>query len=132
MSKSFTSLKLLTIAGLAAGGLAGCAVGVTSADGTRMGLRSAEFAQYAEGVFRLQNEMLDALAFALEDHPDDAALIAAEDNVLDACAGLNDVAVRRQRGEGMRPLRGARAVRTMPECEAAAIAAAELLASREG
>lgn len=124
-------LKSLTAAGLAAACLVGCAVGVTTADGTRLELRSAEFADYAERVFRLQNEILDALAFALDELPDDAALVTAEDNVLDACAGLNDIAVRRQRGEGTRPLRDARAARVMPECEAAAAAAGELLASRD-
>ena len=131
MSKSLSGLKFLTVAALAATGLTGCAVGVTTADGSRMGLRSAEFADYAEGVFRLQNEMLDALAFALEERPDDVALITAEDKVLDACAGLNDIAVRRQRGEGTRPLRDARAGRAMPQCEAAAVAAAKLLESRD-
>ena len=61
------------------------------------------------------------LAFALEDAPENAALLAAEDAVLDACAGLNDIAVRRQRGEGIRPLRDARTARAVPECEADAV-----------
>ncbi|MGD8324092.1 MAG: hypothetical protein PVF50_06970 [Gammaproteobacteria bacterium] len=122
MSKSLTGLTALTLAGLA-----GCA-GIVTADGTAMRPGSAAFTAYAERVFRLQNQVLDALAFALEAQPDEMTLIAAEDSVLRACAGLNEIAVRRQRGAAARVLRDARTARRIPECEAAAIAAADRLA----
>ncbi len=125
MSKSLTALLLL-----AAPGLAGCAGSLLTADGERLRLRSEAFAEYAEGVFRLQNEVLDALAFALDERPEDSALVAAEDHVLEACAALNGAALRRQRGDGTRPLRDLGAARSVPECEAAAAMAAEQLRAR--
>lgn len=124
MSKMWTRLILLAVAGLP-----GCAGSLTAADGQRMRLQSDEFAQYAERVFRLQNEVLDSLTFALDEHADEMSLSAAEDEVLGACAGLNDMAVRRRSGGGQRPLRDLRAARAVPDCEVAAHAAARLLDS---
>lgn len=109
--------------------IGGCAGSLTTPDGERIALRSDAFADYAERVFRYQNEVLDTMAFALDTRGDDAALIAAEDRVLLSCAGLNDIAVRRQRGAGIRPVRDARTARGIPECESAAQAAADLLES---
>lgn len=122
MSKSLPGLLFL-----AAAGLTGCGGSLMTADGDQLRLRSDEFAAYAERVFRFQNEVLDALAFALDERPDDMGLVTAEDEVLRTCAGLNDIALRRQRGEGTRPLRDARTARSVPECETAAAEAAALL-----
>jgi len=127
MSKSYKSLKNLAFAGMLLAGLTGCAGAVTTAEGDRVRLRSAAFAAWAEDVFRLQNEALDLLAFALDERSDDAPLLEAEDRVLDACAGLNAVAVRRQRGAGTRPFQDLSAARAVPDCEAAARSAIELL-----
>jgi hypothetical protein len=124
MSK--TSVALLASAALTA-----CAGGVTTAEGDRLGLRSDEFAAYAESVFRRQNVVLDALAFALDERPGDERLLLAEERVLEACAGLNEIAVRRRAGEAVRPLSGLRAARRVPACESAASQAAELLGLSE-
>jgi hypothetical protein len=123
MSKVVAALLLPIVSA----GLASCAGTVTTADGDRLALRSQEFAAYAQTVFRLQNAVLDALSFALDEDPGDERLLAAEERVLDACAGLNDFAVRRRDGEAVRPLRGLRTARRVPECDAAAAQASELL-----
>ena len=56
--------------------LAGCA-SVTTADGTRLGLASPEFRAYVERVFREQNRLADAFAFALEAPGEENASLAA-------------------------------------------------------
>ena len=112
---------------LAATGLAACVGPVLTGDGRALSMRSEEFAAWVEDVFRLQNEVLDRLAFALEAAPDDTRLLRLEDRVLAECAGLNALAVRRRDDGRRRPLRDARAARGVPACEAAANAAAEQL-----
>ena len=107
-----------------AAALSACAGAVRTGDGRELALRSAEFAAYAEGVFRLQNDVLDRLAFMLERAPGDAQALAHEDRVLARCAGINAIAVRRRDERGTRVLADARAARQVPECEAAASAAA--------
>jgi hypothetical protein len=97
--------------------LAGCAA-VPTADGQRLRLGSAEFRDYVERVFREQNRVADAAAFAL-DAPgaQDGELAAAEQELLAACAGVNELATARrdQRPLGLRT--SARAARTVPDCE---------------
>ena len=126
MSK--TAVALLTVATAA---LFGCAGSVRTAEGDRLGLRSDEFAAYAQEVFRLQNVVLDALSFELDERPDETFLLLAEERVLEACAGLNEVAVRRRDREAVRALRGLRVARWVPECESAASQAADLLGLSE-
>jgi hypothetical protein len=110
---------LQTFAALA--GLAGCAA-VTTADGQRLGLASADFRAYVERVFREQNSVASDLGFALEDRTDQA-LAAAEDELLDACAGVNELATLRRddRRPGLK--RGSAAAHTVPGCEQATRAA---------
>jgi hypothetical protein len=99
---------------------AGCAA-VPTADGQRLRLGSPEFRDYVERVFREQNRVADAAAFALEaPGSQDAALAAAEQELLAACAGVNELATARrdQRRLGVR--KSARAARTVPDCERAA------------
>jgi hypothetical protein len=76
--------------------LSGCAA-VPTADGQRLSLRSDEFREYVERVFREQNRVADAVAFAL-DAPgaQDAELAAAEQKLLAACAGRPPDPVRRR------------------------------------
>jgi hypothetical protein len=110
---------------------AGCAT-VTTAGGEDLRISSDRFAAYAERVFREQNRVASMLAFALvdvedEDGPAARALSAAEDDLLDACAGLNEVAARRRDGERPGVLRGLRAARGAPDCERATAAAAAVL-----
>lgn len=116
--------------GVAAATLGGCAGTLMTTDGQRLRLRSEEFAQWAEDVFRLQNRVLDALAFALDAQPDAPELLQAEERVLDACADMNELARRRQRGAGTRVFEDLGAARSVPACEAAAAAAAQTLELR--
>lgn len=111
--------------------LAGCAA-VTTADGSRLPVASDRFAAYAERVFREQNRVATELAFALEDTPGAdstqfAALESAEEALLTACAGLNEVAAARRDGESPGVRRGLRAARQAPVCERATVEAAAVL-----
>lgn len=99
-----------------------------TADGEPLSLRSPEFRDYVERVFREQNRVADALAFAL-DAPghDDAQLAGLEQELLAACAGVNELATARrdQQSLGMRD--SLRAARSVPNCERATRAAATRL-----
>jgi hypothetical protein len=109
--------------------LSGCAA-VSTVDGERLPFASDEFRAYVERVFREQNRVADELAFALEvPGLDGTELGAAEQRLLDACAGVNELATARrdQRRLGMR--RSASAARTVPQCEAMTRAAAASLAA---
>ena len=106
--------------------LQACAA-VPTADGERLELSSPEFRAYVERVFREQNRVADAVAFALEDEGSDAALAAAEQRLLAACAGVNELATARRDDSALGLRRSLRAARTVPECERAArLADAEL------
>ena len=106
--------------------VAACAP-VTSLDGQRMPMRSDAFSEYVESVFRQQNDVATQLAFALDreefDSPSYVLLEAAELGLLEACAGLNDLAVRRRDGSSAGGLGAARAARRAPACEQAAVEA---------
>lgn len=119
---------VLSLLVLSAGGCA-----VTTAGGTRLRVGSDAFSAYAERVFREQNRVASRLAFALADAeradgPRYRALEDAEDDLLDACMDLNDVAARRRDRQRPGALRGLRAAREAPACERATAAAAALLA----
>lgn len=121
---------------LAAPLLAGCAA-VTAADGRRIPFASSEFRSYVEGVFREQNTTASDLAFAIEDLAiEDAAgpngaepleLGAAEEALLAACAGLNELATARRDERRLGLRRSAELARKAPECERATLAARALL-----
>lgn len=99
--------------------LSGCAA-VSTADGERLGLASAEFREYVERVFREQNRVADEVAFELEaPGPQRADLAVAEQELLAACEGVNELATARrdERRLGMRS--SVRAARTVPDCERA-------------
>ena len=71
-------------------------------------------------MFREQNRVADELAFELEaPGPPRADLAAAEQELLAACAGVNELATARrdERRLGMRS--SVRAARTVPDCERA-------------
>lgn len=108
---------------------AGCAP-ITTVQGERIRMRSERFAEYVEHVFREQNRVATALAFAFEDAADPDrldALEAAEDALLEACTELNALAAARRDGERFGPVRRLRAAREAPQCERAAAEAATLL-----
>ena len=100
---------------------------VPTADGERLKVTSLEFREYVERVFREQNRVADEVAFALDEPGAHAELAAAEQGMLAACAGVNELATARRdrRQLGMRS--SLRAARTVPECERAAAAAAARL-----
>ena len=99
-----------------------------------MSLRSAEFREHVERVFREQNRVADAVAFALETPgAHESELGVAEQELLAACAGVNELATARrdQRRLGVR--HSVRAARSVPECERATRAVdAKLPKLREG
>src|SRR5262249_43675425 len=106
--------------------LAACAV--TTADGTRLGLASSEFRAYVERVFRDQNKVASDLEFALDDATASggsapAELTAAEDDLLKACAGVNELATSRRDQEDLGVRKSASAARSAPDCERATRAA---------
>lgn len=106
---------------------AGCA-SVATSDGERLSLASEEFRAYVERVFREQNRVADEVAFALEAPGGQRTeLAAAEQRLLDACAGVNELATARRDQQRLGLRRSAAAARTVPQCEAAARAANALL-----
>lgn len=116
------------------GALGGC-VSVTTLEGERIAMASDEFPAYVEEVFRRQNAVASNLAFAMELESQDSAryraLESAELDLLDACAGLNDLANERRNGGTPRGLSAARRVRGAADCERAAARAEQVLAARE-
>ena len=91
-----------------------------TADGQRLSLGSTEFREYVERVFREQNRVADALAFALEaPGAQDSELATAEQELLAACAGVNELATARRDQETLGMRDSVRAARSVPECERA-------------
>ena len=120
--RAFPTLALAAAAALPV------ACAVTTADGTRLGLTSSEFRAYVERVFRDQNKVASDLAFALDDAtasggspPPDLA--AAEDALLEACSGLNELATSRRDQAELGVRKSASAARSAPDCERATRAA---------
>ncbi len=127
--RPFRPLWLATVPAL----LAACAV--TTADGTRLGLTSSEFRAYIERVFRDQNKVASDLAFALDDATASGGsappeLTAAEDALLKACAGVNELATSRRDQEDLGVRKSASAARSAPECERGTHAAKTALEQR--
>ena len=109
---------------LAAAAALPIACAVTTADGTRLGLTSSEFRAYVERVFRDQNKVASDLAFALDDATASGGtappeLSAAEDALLKACAGLNELATSRGDQADLGVRKSAIAARSAPDCECA-------------
>jgi hypothetical protein len=110
--------------------LCGCAVVVT-AEGDRLGLTSSEFRAYVERVFREQNRLASELAFELEDAAAPRAeLAAAEQALIEACAGVNELATARRDAQDLGARGSLVRARSVPDCERATAAAAQLLAGR--
>jgi hypothetical protein len=115
-------------------GLAACAT-ITTAAGRRLGLSSPEFRAYAETVFRRQNEVGTELGLAIDDRAatagtEPAALDAAEDRLLAACAALNAMAAARRDDRPVTLSQRLESARSVPDCERATDAAAAALARR--
>jgi hypothetical protein len=106
--------------------LQACAA-VSTAGGEELALRSPEFRAYVERVFREQNRVADALAFALEAEPARAEPAAAEQALIDACAGVNELATSRRDDRRLALRTRLAAARSVPDCERATQSAAALL-----
>jgi len=105
----------------------GCAT-VATADGEQLRLASADFREYVERVFREQNRVADELAFALEaPGAERSELGDAEQRLLDACAGVNELATARRDERHLGVRRSAASARSVPACERAASDAARLI-----
>jgi len=110
--------------------LQGCAA-VLTADGQRLVLTSPEFRAYVERVFREQNRVADDVSFAIEDLATvPPELEAAEQSLLDACEGVNELATARRDEQRLGIRRSARAARGVPACEQATRSTAALLEAR--
>jgi hypothetical protein len=122
-----SATRLAALAALAL--LTGCAA-VSTADGERLRLTSAEFRAYVERVFREQNRVADEVAFAL-DAPGAAGgeLAAAEQRLLAACAGVNELATARRDELRLGMRRSLSVARTVPQCEAVTRSVADALRS---
>jgi len=107
--------------------LSGCATVVT-VDDARLRLTSPEFRAYVEHVFREQNRLLNELAFALEDQASaPAPLLAAEEALIGACGGVNELATARRDSVRLGMRRDLRLARSAPVCELATRQAAAVL-----
>jgi hypothetical protein len=121
-------LALRLAIALTGAALVGCA-GVLTADAERLRLTSPGFRAYVERVFREQNRVADALAFALEGATEPPeALVASEQVLLTACAGVNELATAQRDSRRLGPRRSLALARSVPDCERAARAAAAVLA----
>ena len=101
---------------------------MATADGERLRLASADFRQYVERVFREQNRVADELAFALEaPGAERGELGGAEQRLLEACAGVNELATARRDGRSLGVRRSTASARSVPACERAASDAARLI-----
>jgi hypothetical protein len=121
-------MRAVRTLGLAAAAAFTVACAVTTADGTRLGLTSSEFRAYVERVFRDQNKVASDLAFALDDATASGGsappgLAAAEDALLKACAGVNELATSRRDQADLGVRESAGAARSAPDCERATRAA---------
>lgn len=111
--------RRLSIVFLAAS--AGCASTVTTLEGQHLRLSSPEFRLYFERVFREQNEVATELAFTPGDGPDGGEYAALEENLLTACAALNELAVAGRDGRSLSRRRQASLAATAPACEEAVV-----------
>ena len=105
---------------------------VTTAGGRHLRVTSEAFRSYVESVFREQNRVETKLSFALAgsalSDADRTALQEADTALLDACAGLNEIATSRENQERMGKLRQLRAARRAPVCEKTTERARDVLA----
>lgn len=107
--------------------LSGCAA-VATTDGQRLSLTSEEFRAYVERVFREQNRVADALAFALEaPGAERTELATVEQRLLEACAGVNELATARRDDARLGMRRSLSAAKTVPLCDESTRAAAAAL-----
>lgn len=112
--------------------LQACSGHVTTAKGEEMWITSLAFQQYAEQVFRHQNQVGQQLVDALEANEGGAPgwgrrLSKAEDHLWDACLLLNDLAIAYQERRELDLWHQRQAAYSVSACEAATLEAERLL-----
>jgi hypothetical protein len=123
-----TSTAAVAAAGLV---LVGCAGVIEHPDGHVIALNSNEFRAYVESTFRYQNKIADALAFALVDgEPADSlqSLEIAEQELMLACSGVNELAAAERDGVELGALVKLGLARQVADCQTAADSAERVLA----
>lgn len=112
--------------------LQACGGRVTTVNGEDMWITSLAFQQYAEEVFRHQNQVGQELLDAQEANESGApgwgqSLSKAEDRLWDACLLLNDLAIAYQERRELDLWHQRQAAYSVSACEAATIEAERLL-----
>ncbi len=99
--------------------LAGCATTITTMDGRTLTLNSPQLRDYVERVFREQNRVATALAFAQDEASGTRyeTLLRLEDALLEVCADLNALAAARRDNRALSLRRQATMAMTAPSCE---------------
>jgi hypothetical protein len=102
--------------------------------GERLRSTSAEFRAYAEQVFRTHNDVTTSMAYAIDDLEGAAdadrrreGLIDADDRMMRACSGLNEIASARRDNRTVSLKKRAAAAKRVPDCELASRDAADLI-----
>ena len=114
--------------------LAGCAPYITAANGDRMRANSQEFRDYARHVFEMHNEAVTKIAYTLDDLESDPdqidrynGIADADDHMMDACAGLDKLAIARRDGKQLKMSELAGVASSIPDCERATAQATRLI-----
>jgi hypothetical protein len=126
--KRVCSASTAVATGLAMGGCAGV---IEHPDGHVIALNSKQFRLYVESTFRHQNKIADALAFALVDGEAVSGLQSlevAEQALLSACSGVNELATAARDGVELGALVKRGLARQVAGCQTAADSAERLLA----
>jgi len=108
-----TGLKRSVKLGLASvltGLIAGCATPAGQDTDTN-------FQNYAQKVFRHQNQTGNQLLMLIMEHPGDEHLIRAEQRLLDACRELNNIAIRKMREQATNPITKYKTRLSVDECD---------------
>ncbi len=118
-------LALLTVALLACATLIACTtVTVKTPDGERVTRSKDEFGDYVEHVFRTQNRALNKLIFLDAIGPGGGVpedLLAAEEQMVLQCGGINELVARYLDGRPPSMLARRRLVNNIAWCETAAL-----------
>ncbi len=127
--KPLLKASLIPVMGIT---LVACAGVIERPDGRIMALNSKEFRAYVGAVFRHQNRLADALAFAIVDGDSESHLQRlenAEQRLISACAGVNELATAERDGAKLGVWRKRRLARQVVDCQIAAGAAEKVLAA---
>ena len=115
-------------------GLSACAPVITTGDGERIRVSSADFREYAEQVFRTHNSVTTSMAYAIDDLEEANGsdeyreqLIDADDRMMQACAPLDEMVIARRDSRKVSVKEMVKTAELIPDCEAATRAAASMI-----